>query len=134
MSEITGRPARLADYVPPKHKSNGPPLAPLPEVHQHDLEATLREHFAMAAERDELRKEVAELKTELAASKAANMMMESNVAASESRVVSYQLERDKAVAERAKWETLFVSFQAQLESFIPPTLPLVKEAAAPFEE
>ena len=135
MSDITGRPARLADYAPPKHK-NGPPAPaiPLPEIHQNDFEGTVREHYAVMAERDALRKENAELKTEVSAHKAANMMMESNVTASESRVICYQIERDRAVAERAKWEALFVSIQAQLEAFIPPTLPIVKEAAAPFEE
>jgi chromosome segregation ATPase len=132
MTDITGRPApRLAEFAPPKYRS--PPAAPLPDTHQHDFEAHMREHFAIAAERDALRKEVADLKTELAASKAANMMMESNVNASESRVASYQAERDQAVAERAKWEALFVSIQAQLLAFIPPTLPIVKEAAKPFE-
>lgn len=136
MSDITGRPSRVADYVPPKHK-NGPPTAPaipLPEIHQNDFEGTVREHYAVIADRDELRTEVAGLKTELAASKAANMMLEGALNAERSRVVSSQLERDRAVADRAKWETLFVSIQAQLEAFIPPTLPIVKEAAEPFEE
>ena len=109
MNDITGRPARLADYAPPKHK-NGPPApaVPLPEIHQTDFEGTVREHYAVMAERDALRKEVSDLKTKLAATEAAMLMVEANAIASESRVVSYQAERDKAVAERAKWEALFV--------------------------
>ena len=135
MSDITGRPTRLADYVPPKHK-NGPPApaVPLPEAHQQDFEATLRDIYGLRARCEAHEKTIAELTTEIAALKAANMMMESNVAASESRIVSYQAERDQAVADRAKWETLFVATRAQWDAFIPPTLPIVKEAAAPFEE
>ena len=136
MSDITGRPARLNDYAP---KKNGQPpqlvtvAVPLPEAHQQDFEATLRDIYGLRARCEAQEKKIAELTTEIAAFKAANMMMESNVTASESRVICYQIERDRAVAERAKWEALFVSIQAQLEAFIPPTLPIVKEAAAPFE-
>lgn len=139
MSDITGRPVRLdgRDYVPPKHKNGLQAVAltpPLPEAHQQDLEATLRDIYAVRARNEDQAKTITDQNTEIAALKAANMMMESAKNASESRVVSYQAERDQAVAERAKWETLFVSIQAQLEAFIPPTLPIVKEAAAPFEE
>lgn len=42
------------------------------------------------------------------------------LAASRSRVISYQQERDVAVAERAEWEALFKSIRAQLEAFRVP--------------
>ena len=139
MTDITGRPVRLdgRDYVPPKHKNGLQAVAltpPLPEAHQQDLEATLRDIYAVRARNEDQAKTITDQNTEIAALKAANMMMESAKNASESRVVSYQLERDQAVADRAKWETLFVATRAQWDAFIPPTLPIVKEAAAPFEE
>ena len=127
MSDITGRPARLADYAPPKHK-NGPqlPAVPLPEIHQSDFEGTVREHYAVMADRDALRKEVSDLKTKLAATEAAMMMVEANAIASESRVVSYQVERDKAVSELAelkgKYETVFESMRVLIERFVPPAV------------
>jgi hypothetical protein len=131
MTDITGRPARAIDYASPKHRNGSPPAVaiPLPEAHQHDLEARLREHYGIAAERDELRKELAELKTKLAGAEAVVTMMESNVTASESRVVSYQLERDKAVADRAKYETLFIAVRVLLREFVPPAEALVAEPA-----
>ena len=135
MSDITGRPVRLdgRDYVPPKHK-NGlqsvtltpTPPAPLPEAHQQDLEATLRDIYAVRARNEDQAKTITDQNTEIAALKAANMMMESAKNASESRVVSYQLERDQAVSElaelRGKYETVFESMRVLIERFVPPAV------------
>ena len=133
MSDITGRPVRLdgRDYVPPKHK-NGlqavalTPPAPLPEAHQQDLEATLRDIYAVRARNEDQAKTITDQNTEIAALKAANMMMESAKNASESRVVSYQLERDQAVSElaefRGKYETVFESMRVLIDRFVPPAV------------
>lgn len=45
----------------------------------------------------------------------------------ESTARTHQLERDQAVADRASFETLFATFQAQLRVFKLPAVPLVKD-------
>ena len=99
----------------------------LPEQQEADFATMMRDHYAIAAERDLLRREISDLKTKLAATEAAMTMLEANVTASESRVISYQLERDKAVADRVQWEVLFASIYAQLKAFKPPEKPLVAQ-------
>jgi hypothetical protein len=135
MSEISYadgvRKQRVSEFIPPKHRAPPPlpttAIIPLSEGHRHDLEATLMHYKNIETERDDLRKEVSNLTTKLAAAEAVVQMMESNVTASESRVTSYQLERDKAVADRAKWETLVLLVRTQLNAALenPPTEMLV---------
>jgi hypothetical protein len=121
---MTGRPQRVSEFAPlPKPK----PQAKLPDKQEGDFASMMREHYAIAAERDMLRHEVSDLKTKLSATEAAMTMLEANINAAESRVISYQAERDQAVADRVKWEALFASIYAQLRAFKPPERPLVAQ-------
>ena len=123
MSDITTPRQRVSEFAPKPRQA--PPK--LPDQHEAGFEAQMREHFAIQAERDELRREVSDLKTRLAATEAAMTMLEANINAAESRVISYQAERDQAVADRVKWEALFASIFAQLKAFKPPEKPLVAQ-------
>ena len=129
MSDLT--PERISTFAPEArtHLVPKPRQAPpkLPEQQEADFATMMRDHYAIAAERDMLRREISDLKTKLSATEAAMMMIEANAVASESRVISYQLERDKAVADRVQWEVLFASIYAQLKTFKPPEKPLVAQ-------
>jgi len=87
----------------------------------------LAEFQHVAAERDDLARQVAAQKTEIAAHAVENEAMRSRLADMESRVASAMLVRDQAVAQRAVYETLFISFQAQMRAFAVPAEPLVRD-------
>ena len=119
--------SRVETFAPkPRAVAMGPTL---PEVQEQAFEANLRKHYALVAERDELKAERDNLKSRLAAAEAAIAMLESNVNATESRVVSYQAERDQVVAERGelkgKYETVFQAIANLLDQ---AAVSLVKEA------
>jgi len=108
-------------------------MAALPERRVKVFELGMLEFQNMGAERDELRDEVAALKIEMSARQVELEAMRSRIADMESRVATAVLMRDQAVAERAIYETLFISFQAQLRAFKIPAAPLVvaNDEAAP---
>ena len=90
------------------------------------VEAGLVHYQMIADERDRLRKELANSKIEIAALKVVVEAQTSQISQMESRIASMQVVRDQAVAERAKYETLFASFQAMLRTFAVPAIPLIK--------
>lgn len=108
-----------------RHANNGSPPT-LPDDRQAAVEYGLAQYQAMAAERDSLQRDVHLLNSELAASRVSLEAYEARVNDADSRVASAMLVRDQAVADRAKYETLFVSVQAQLRAFNIPAAPLVR--------
>jgi hypothetical protein len=96
------------------------------------VEAGLVHYQMVADERDTLAKELAKCKNDIASLKVVTEAQVAQINNMESRVASMQLVRDQAVAERAKYETLFASFQAMLRTFVIPAAPLITEA--PHEE
>jgi len=113
--------------VPPKR--NGPAMKDLPEESAAAVERGLASHFKAIAERDALQKQIAEMEIELSATKKQVEALQGMVTMMESRVHSCQIERDAAVAERAKFETLFVQIAGTLRTFNIPSNPVIMELA-----
>jgi hypothetical protein len=99
----------------------------LPQDRQAAVEHGLTQYHTMAAERDALAKENSELKTQIAGLKVAFEAQSAQLTTMESRIQSATVVRDQAVADRAVWEILFISIQAQLRAFVVPATPLVKD-------
>ena len=98
----------------------------LKEDRKAAVEAGLVHFQVISDERDRLKNELASSKVDLAAMKVVVEAQSSQITEMESRVASMQVVRDQAVAERAKYETLFASFQAMLRTFAVPATPLIK--------
>lgn len=81
--------------------------------------------------RDSAERENAALKTDIAAHLVELEALRSRLADMESRVATAVLVRDQAVADRAVYETLFISIAAQMRAFQIPVAPLVKAAEEP---
>ena len=99
----------------------------LPEDRKAAVEAGLTHYQMVSAERDGLAKEIAQLKSEIATLKVVAEAQRSQINEMESRATTHLLTRDQAVADRAKYETLFIAFQSMLRAFKVPAAPLVKE-------
>ena len=97
----------------------------LQEDRRAAVEAGLVHYQMVAAERDKLAKELADAKSEIAGLKISLEVQTAQMNVMESRVNAMQLTRDQAVAERAKYETLFASFQAMLRTFAVPAVPYI---------
>ena len=82
----------------------------------------------MAHERDELRNENTGLKDRVAALEIEAEGLRSHINDAQSQTRSAMLVRDQALADRIKYEALFVSVQAQLRAFAVPSEPLIKDA------
>jgi hypothetical protein len=108
--------------------SNGNGSHELPPPREAVVEQGLRIHQETAAERDDLRRRLSERETDIAGFKVAIEALQAQLAEAESRVATMTLVRDQAVADRAVYETLFISIQAQLRAFKVPAAPLIKEA------
>jgi len=99
----------------------------LPPDRKAAVEAGLAHYQLISAERDSLQRQLNDMRSEMAALKVVAEAQKSQMLELESRNTTMQLIRDQAVAERAKYETLFMSFQAMLRTFNIPAAPLVKE-------
>jgi len=99
----------------------------LPADRKAAVEAGLAHYQLVSAERDKLMGEIAHLRSDMAALKVVAEAQKSQMTDMESRMASMTAVRDQAVAERAKYETLFVSFQAMLRAFKVPAAPLIRE-------
>ena len=122
MKEVTRVPSEVTDYAPKSR--NGEWAA----HRQNAFEQGLIQYHETAAERDELKAEVARLRTEISAYK---VMIEGHTAQQNemlSRVQTMVMVRDQAVADRAKYEALFVMLNAQMRAFAIPAAPLVAAA------
>ena len=102
----------------------------LPLDRKAAVEAGLAHYQLVSAERDALQRQLHDLRSEIAALKVVAEAQKSQMTELESRNATMQAIRDQAVAERAKYETLFMSFKAMLRTFQIPAAPLVKEMNA----
>jgi hypothetical protein len=88
----------------------------------------LEQFQTMAHERDELREENTGLKDRVAALEIEAEGLRSHINDAQSQTRSAMLVRDQALADRIKYEALFVSLQAQMRAFAVPSEPLIKDA------
>lgn len=107
--------------------TNGGTDVSLPERRKAAVAAGLEQYNHIANERDKFETEVRELRTQIAGYKVALEADASRIAELESRATTLTLERDQAVADRVKWEGLFVSIKAMLRAFAVPNAPLIKD-------
>ena len=108
--------------------SQMPQLPQLPQDREHAVATGIAQYHQTAHERDQLAREVAALKTDIAGFRVVIEAQTTQLNDLESKVASAYIARDQAVADRAKYETLFITFQATLRAFAVPAAPLVKEA------
>lgn len=101
----------------------------LPPTREAIIEQGLRIQQETAAERDDLRREVAQLKSDIAAYKVAVEAMTMQLAQADSRVATLQLTTDQAVARRAAVETVLEGMLALGRAFQIGNVPLVRAAA-----
>jgi hypothetical protein len=118
--------------------TNVKPNGDLPASREAAVQQGLAYYQETAAERDRLHDEVSSLKTSNAGYKVAIDVLEAQLAEARSLTNTAYLIRDQAIADRVKWESLFVSLLAQLKAFAVPAAPLVRsiddaENAAPSE-
>lgn len=83
----------------------------------------------IVSERDELQRQNDKLEQMLTVMRIECEGLRAELAAERSRTASYQSERDEAVANTAVYQTLFISFQAQMRAFGIEHAPLVKETS-----
>ena len=98
----------------------------LPASREAAVQQGLAYYQEIGAERDQLAREVALLKSEIAAHKVCVEAQSSQITMLESRTTSAMIERDKAVEAKAEYRTLLVSIQAQLRAFGIEHEPLVR--------
>ena len=99
----------------------------LPNDRAKAVEAGLAQYHQVSHERDELRKQINDATQIISRLKVELDALHQQYNLIESRMKTFQAERDQAVAERACYETLFLSVQQLLRTFTPAAQPLVKE-------
>jgi len=105
-------------------KTNGE----LPEKYEAYATQYVRQQMAVAAERDQLAADNAKLRADIVLYKVEIEARHSELNELRSNEQTAMLMRDKAIGERAKWEALFISIQAQMRAFEVPAAPLVTQA------
>jgi glycine cleavage system regulatory protein len=98
----------------------------LPASRMAAVEQGLAYYQEVAHERDALQKLVEQLRTDIASHKVVSEVQQTQLAQMESQVATARLERDRAVADRAKFETLMITIQASLRAFAIPNEPLIR--------
>ena len=101
----------------------------LPPAREAVIEQAHRLHQEVAHERDELRKRVAELMTEIAGLKAQLQIAELNVAQLENKAASAMATKDEAVARQVNVESVLRSIMALGRAFNVQNEPLIKETS-----
>jgi hypothetical protein len=104
-------------------KTNGE----LPERYEAYANTFVRQQMAVAAERDQLAADNAKLRADIVLYKVEIEARHSEITELRSKEQTAMLMRDKAIGERAKWEALFISIQAQMRAFEVPAAPLVTQ-------
>ena len=97
----------------------------LPPTREAVVEQGNRIHQEVCHERDELRRRLDQAMADIAGYKVALEAQTMQLNSADSRLETLTLQRDQAVADRAIWETLWISIQAQLRAFKVPQAPLV---------
>jgi len=122
--------------LPTKQKPNGRGIAtttvdnrkPLPPERAAAVAYGLEQFQTIAHERDELKDENTELKDRVAALEIETEGLRSQLTEAQSQIRSALLVRDQALADRIKYEALFISLQAQMRAFAVPSEPLIRDA------
>jgi DNA-directed RNA polymerase beta subunit len=118
--------------------SNGKkqPVVPPQQTPEELAVATAVQHHVssyqrLVTERDELQKVVDRQEQMLTVARIEIEGLRAELAAAQSRIASYQHDRDDAVANLGVYQTLFISFLAQMRAFGIEHAPLIKETNAP---
>ena len=119
---------REAPDNPPSGGSSGHQPRDLPRERQAAVAYGLEQFQSMAHERDELRNENTGLRDRVAALEIEAEGLRSHINDAQSQTRSAMLVRDQAMADRIKYEALFVSLQAQMRAFAVPSEPLITDA------
>jgi hypothetical protein len=98
----------------------------LPASRAAAVEQGLAYYQEIAAERDALAREVALLKSDIAAHKVVSEAQQSQLADMDSRCATARTERDQAVADMVTFRTILRSIQGQLRTFGIEHEPLVR--------
>ena len=106
-------------------KGNGQASTPEEIAVQHAVQHHVASYQRIVAERDELQKQLNKMEQMQTISKIEIEELRAREAAFQSRMESYQQERDTAVSERAAYEMLFATISAQLRVFKLPAVPLI---------
>lgn|SRR5215471_3024894 len=101
-------------------------MTELPEDRRKSVEAGLTAYHATQAEIEHLQSELRDAHVTIEGLRAQLKSLDDLHGLHESRIASHQLERDQAVADRAKYETLFASMFAMMQTFDVPVETLVK--------
>ena len=107
--------------------------APPPTPDEQAVAAAVQHHVAsykaVCNERDALLQQRDRLEQQLTINKIEVEGLRAELATSQSRIQSYQAERDDAVANLTVYQTMYVSIMAQLRAFGIEHQPLIKETS-----
>lgn len=114
---------------PAAKTNNGQPAQgeTLPEDRQKAVEYGLAQFQTLAHERDQVRRENADLRDKCAGLQIVSEGLTSQLTEAHSQIKTAMIVRDQAMAERIKYESLFVSIQAQMRAFAVPAAPLIRD-------
>lgn len=121
---------RAEPSLPPDHMEmrDGGDHGALPPDRLKAVEYGIAQFQQIGHERDELRKEIIATRERVAALEIEAEGLRSQLNDAESKVITAYMVRDKALADRIKYESLFVSVQAQMRAFAVPAAPLISDA------
>jgi chromosome segregation ATPase len=120
MSLVTTQPQR--SNTPPKNGQSD-------EAYRHHVEQTFARYDAVQKERDQLKADLDKAVSMITQATVEISVLKDEIKGLRDERSLYRIERDQAVAQRAVYETLFVSIQAQMRTFAVPAAPLVKDMA-----
>jgi hypothetical protein len=107
--------------------------APPPTADEQAVAAAVQHHVAsykaVCNERDALLQQRDRIEQQLTINKIEIEGLRSELGIAQSRIQSYQAERDDAVANLTVYQTMYVSIMAQLRAFGIEHQPLIKEAS-----
>ena len=107
--------------------NNTPPAPELPADRMKAIEYGLTAFQQVGHERDQLRKDAADLRDKISSLQIANDGLNSQLSELQSHLRSAVMIRDQAVADRIKYEALFISIHAQMRAFAVPAEPYIKD-------
>ena len=106
-----------------------PPTQPnLPDDREAALLAGLKEYQMVAAERDQLKAQVWQLKSDIAAHKVAAEASAAIMNENESRMQSAFLKRDEKIAEAEKYKTICTLIMSVLRTHDIESAPVIKDS------
>jgi hypothetical protein len=131
MNEARNQTSIRAETVPSQGNGKKPPVPPQQTPEELAVAHGIANYQRAVTERDELQKQNDRQEQMLTVAKIEIEGLRAELAAAQSRIASYQHDRDDAVANLGVYQTLFISFLAQMRAFGIEHAPLVKETNAP---